>query len=288
MIEETAICLQTCLIDLNSYSRLQQQYLGFLKTAQLHFDKTAMPYESFKLNEYTSILPDDFIMPHPIRLGQRMEVFMANAIAEVYQITAKNLQIISDKKTVGEVDFLLEHKASKENVHLEMVYKFYFYRPEVKGNWIARLQGPNAKDHLQLKLNKLRSKQFPLLYKEETKPDLEALNLDVGQIKQHLLFKAQVFTPLEGNHSDYKSFKPAIAGNFFTIEQLLTLNYPHLRFYIPIKHDWVAQPDANARFVDFKLFRQKISAILKEQRSSLFWVYNNEERTICRHFASWW
>ena len=276
------------MIELNAHTRLQNQYIGFLNTPILQFDASDMPYEVFKLDKYSYDLPSHFIMPHPIRLGQRMEVFMAEALLQEYEILAKNVQIISNKRTLGELDFLLKDKRSEKIIHLEMVYKFYFYRPELKGNWIARLQGPNAKDHLQLKLNKLKSHQFPLLYQTETINYLEEFNLHKQPIKQQLLFKAQIFIPYNYQLQHCEPYKNPISGFYFEFEQLDLLNNKDLLFYIPIKNDWVAKPIETDTFFGFKTFKQKISAVLKEQRSSLFWILNTQDGKIYNHFASWW
>jgi len=71
--------------------------------------------------------------------------------ANDYTILAKNLQIIAEKKTLGELDFIVEAPAN-EFIHIEMVYKFYLYDPDRKGSWIEKLVGPNLKDHLSFKV----------------------------------------------------------------------------------------------------------------------------------------
>ena len=289
MTGEIATYRQISLINLNSHTSLQRQYLGFLETPQLHFAPLDFEYAHFELTGASRQLPEDFEMPHPIRLGQRMEVFMETALQQDFEILAKNLQIIDHKRTLGEFDFILKPKNSADVIHLEMVYKFYFLRPESGDYWIDMLQGPNGKDHLKLKLKKMRDQQFPLLYKTETQAYLNNLGITAQRMKQHLFFKAQVYIPagFEKERAD-EAFVNTIQGNYYTQEQLYLLNKSVNRFYIPFKNDWVSIPDSAAGFEDFDSFYKKISVALREQRSSLFWIFNSETVVFQRHFASWW
>ncbi|PHQ30233.1 DUF1853 family protein [Leeuwenhoekiella nanhaiensis] len=289
MIAEIAIYHQTYLIELNSHNSLQRQYKGFIETAQLSFAETELPYGLFRLNRFPEALPKDFKMPHPIRLGQRMEVFMEVALALEYEVLAKNLQIIHEKRTLGEFDFIIRSKDGGKPIHLEMVYKFYFLRPELGGNWIDQLQGPNGRDHLKLKLEKMQGHQFPLLHEPEAHPYLKELGLNPDELEQNLFFKAQIFVPVNYNDSlGHKPFTDAISGNYFSFQELDNLNRQEFCFYIPFKNDWVAQPESADMFEPFKTFYKKISATLNEQRSVLFWMYSAETQQFKRHFASWW
>gem|GEM_PF-150653 len=289
VIAEIAIYHQIYLIELNSHSSLQRQYTGFLKTPVLRFIKSDLPYGLFKLNNYPEALPEDFKMPHPIRLGQRMEVFMEVALNQEYQVLSKNLQIIHEKRTLGEFDFIIQSKEGGRPIHLEMVYKFYFLRPELGGDWIDQLQGPNARDHLRFKLEKMQTHQFPLLYQPETLPYLNELGLKRDELKQLLFFKAQIFVPVHHSLSSNQSgFTEAISGYYYRLQELKSLDRPELYFYIPFKNDWVAQPEEATLFEPFEVFYKKISVTLKEQRSVLFWMYSAETQEFKRHFASWW
>jgi hypothetical protein len=37
----------------------------------------------------------------------------------------ENIQVIEDKKTIGEIDFIIEDKNTKQVIHMELAYKFY-------------------------------------------------------------------------------------------------------------------------------------------------------------------
>lgn len=269
---------------------LQEQFTGFLKTGQLHLNEELLPYSSLSLEPINETLSQDFVMPENIRLGQRMEVFMEDALKKSsYDILAKNLQLIKDKTTLGELDFILKNKKSLAVVHLEMVYKFYLYRPEISGFWWDKLIGPNAKDQLTYKLDKLKQQQFPIALKSYSKLILEEVIGEFEELKQQLCFKAQIYIPINfTNAQETESFRECIAGTYYLIDELNLLDIESLRFYIPVKNDWVRMPDDNEVTLDYNDFYKKISAALKEQRSYMFWVKDYNSILVTRHFVTWW
>ncbi|MEZ7495683.1 DUF1853 family protein [Leeuwenhoekiella aequorea] len=269
---------------------LQEQFTGFLKTGQLHFNEALLPYSSFSLEPINETLSQDFVMPENIRLGQRMEIFMVNALKKSsYNILAKNLQLIKDKTTLGELDFILKEKESLAVVHLEMVYKFYLYRPEISGFWWDKLIGPNAKDQLTYKLDKLKQQQFPIALKSYSKLILEEVIGEFKEIQQQLCFKAQIYIPVNfTNTSETESFRKCIAGTYYLIDELNLLDIKYLRFYIPVKNDWVRMPIENEITLIYKDFYKKMSAALEEQRSYMFWVKDYNSTLVTRHFVTWW
>lgn len=269
---------------------LQEQFTGFLKTGQLHFNEALLPYSTFNLKPVNETLSQDSVMPENIRLGQRMEVFMEDALKHSsYNILAKNLQLIKDKTTLGELDFILKEKESLAIVHLEMVYKFYLYRPEISGFWWDKLIGPNAKDQLTYKLDKLKQQQFPIALKSYSKLILEEVIGEFKEIKQQLCFKAQIYLPVNfTNTPETESFRECIAGIYYLIDELNLLDIESLRFYIPVKNDWVRMPDENEITLYYKDFYKKMSAALEEQRSYMFWVKDYNSTLVSRHFVTWW
>ena len=75
--------------------------------------------------------------------------------------------------------------------------------------------GPNRKDSLIYKLDKLKDKQFPLLYKPETQSYLESLGLKISEIQQRLVFKAQLFLPLKFFEIDISPLNPNCVNGFY-------------------------------------------------------------------------
>ena len=111
-------------------------------------------------------------------LGKRVEHFFEAIIEQSsnYEKVLKNKQIIQNKYTFGELDFILFNKKINIYEHVEMQYKFYVYDDSIEEE-IHRYVGPNRNDTMYLKLEKLKNKQLPLLFKEETKDYLKNTSL---------------------------------------------------------------------------------------------------------------
>ncbi len=154
---------------------------------------------------------ENVCVPHNVdvrsdrRLGHRAEDLLAVWLHchPRYDIVVHGLQVISEKRTLGELDFILFDKHEQCLVHLELVCKFYVYIPELHNhNSIDAWWGPKFQDNLSLKLHKLRSKQFPLLYSPEAQEiffdRLQEKNIDSDTpCIQKLCFKAFLFVPAE-------------------------------------------------------------------------------------------
>jgi hypothetical protein len=63
----------------------------------------------------------------------------------------ENIQVIEDKKTIGEIDFIIEDKNTKQVIHMELAYKFYLFDPSISSEPINNWIGPNRDDSLQEK-----------------------------------------------------------------------------------------------------------------------------------------
>ncbi|WP_087021690.1 DUF1853 family protein [Thaumasiovibrio subtropicus] len=89
------------------------------------------------------------------RLGFYYQWLIQRAIAEStqHQLVAEELQLISDKRTLGAIDFLINHQDALE--HWEIAVKFYFH---IDGQWL----GPNATDSLDKKVSRMANHQLTL------------------------------------------------------------------------------------------------------------------------------
>jgi hypothetical protein len=77
-----------------------------------------------------------------------------------YKVLYENIQVIEDKKTIGEIDFIIEDKNTKQVIHMELAYKFYLFDPSISSEPINNWIGPNRNDSLQEKLEKLKQSNF--------------------------------------------------------------------------------------------------------------------------------
>ena len=173
---------------------IQLQYQGYLNTPLLWENHSVLGLNQLELpkqkeHQLTESLSE------PMLLGKRVERFV---IAELQQhqnisIQLENAQINQQKITIGEIDCILMQ--DEIPIHLEIIYKFYLYDATIGTSEIGHWIGPNRNDTLAKKLHKLRDKQLPLLFNENTKPVLKTLGLNSAKIQQRVLFKAQLFKP---------------------------------------------------------------------------------------------
>lgn len=144
-------------------------------------------------------------------------------------LTAKNLQIHTQGRTLGELDFLFQRKQD-EYAHLEMAVKYYLHTTQDQpGNTIEQNQhsalppvfsgsenfvGPNRNDRLNLKLNRMISHQLPIIHSDEATSALTKAGVSPAvRITSHLLLIGKMFfnpfdtqSPLSPPTTDYRSY----------------------------------------------------------------------------------
>src|SRR5690606_14715855 len=145
-------------------------------------------------------------------------------------ILCENLQVQQEKHTLGEMDALL--LMNNQSIHLEIIYKFYVYDDSVGNTELEHWIGPNRKDSLVQKLDKLENKQLPLLYQSATLKSLEEYDLNMDQIKQQVLFKAQLFVPFNKSIPDFQFINPEAVYGFY-IKKAELPEFKTCKFYLP-------------------------------------------------------
>ena len=264
-------------------SNQQLQFQGFLKTPELWSDTSIFGLEQLKLAPTNHQLNHEF---PAMRLGMLAEEFLLHQIAQdpSNKIIAKNLQIIEDKITLGELDALL--KLNNQLIHLEIVYKFYLYDPKISQNELECWIGPNRRDSLVEKLNKLRSNQLPLLYHPKTNEELVSLGYQADDFQQKVNFKAQLFIPYDSAEKSYTDVNSnCIEGVYMYRDQLNKLN--DLSFHIPSKLDWLTIPHQNVDWVNFDEFEAEIDELLANKMSPMCWSKADSGK-LKKFFVVWW
>lgn len=155
-------------------------------------------------------------------------------------------------------------------MHLEIVFKFYLYDPDLSPE-INRWVGPNRKDSLILKLNKLKERQLPLLHLPETAQILNQMELKAGSFEQAVNFKAQLFVPWKDSGKTYPLVNPECIIGFYLKEEELNHFADH-EFYIPTKLDWVVEPHEAVTWMKFHQFKKEVKVILEQYRSPMCWM----------------
>jgi len=264
---------------------IQLQYEGFLNTPLLWkndviFGLSQFEFEKEKTTQFNSLSAPE------IRLGKRVEQFSFYTFQQDQSISilAENVQIQNGKTTIGEIDcFVLKNK---KPFHIEIIYKFYLYDQSVGNTEIENWIGPNRRDSLFQKLNKLKNKQLPLLYNKFTKPYLNSLNLNLEEIEQQVYFKAQLFVPLKGLNDPFDEINNECIKGFYIYTSELS-RFKDCKFYIPTKINWLQEIQTQINWLTFVDFEQKIELFHAHKSAPLCWI-KNPNGTFQKFFVVWW
>ncbi len=242
--------------------------ISSIKTAtSLQYSITG--FKSFNLSELNLNSDIDFQLSDKLSLGHLVETIVSKLIklSKNYIVLHENIQVIEDKKTIGEIDFIIKETSTNKVIHLELAYKFYLYDPNISNNIINNWIDPNRYDSLKNKLEKLKSKQFPLLRHNITKSQLS--NIQIEKVSQKLCLLASLFIPLNNKTEFSAPFKKAVRGYYLNFETLNSRNHSEKSYYIPTKKEWGINPNQNDCWHIFDDIRNTIKTSLNMQQSLL-------------------
>lgn len=268
---------------------IRQQLTGFLETPQIWTGVPSFPYSSYFIDKRkVNHFPGSIHLPGTMVLGKRMEEFFKYFITYFTKdkVLAHSTQIIDQKKTLGELDFLIENQQNGHISHVELIYKFYLYDPDLSSE-TDRWTGPNHRDSLIRKKEHLLNKQFPLLYRTETQKTLNNMGVSAEWMDQKICFKANFFIPwsFSKEHPDLGGYP--IQGHWIRWEEFVGEYFEGAKFYSPRKPDWPILPWQNEHWVSYEAILQKIRPMIKNDRSPLIWMRTSENE-FKRFFIVWW
>ncbi len=274
-------------------NRIEKQFEGFLKTPPL-WENSFQELFQFELPEFHTPLQQSLDKDLPslatnFVMGKRVERFFEWIIQKNpnYKLLAGNMQISRDKITLGELDFLLKDIINQKALHVEMVYKFYVYDPSFSSE-MRRWIGPNRRDSLLQKTEKLKEKQFPLLFKPETENLLNSLGLNASEILQQTCFKANLFIPkqLQDNHFPYINNK-CIAGAWLYFKDFISAEYRGFEYFAPKKQDWPILPEHGETWFNHSEIIEQIEIHFQKKKAPLIWIKKPGNK-FERLFVVWW
>lgn len=225
-------------------------------------------------------------LPTNLRLGHFVERIVSMLIrnSSNFTILAENLQLIDRKRTIGELDFVIQDRLTLEVIHMELAYKFYLFDPSISnqeiGNWI----GPNRNDSLVDKLQKLKEKQFPLL--NHSTFGEEFPKLDVAHVSQQLCFAVCLFVPYKFKGELSPVYEKGIKGFYLDLPEFLNLNHPEKLYYIPQKKEWGIDPQYNENWQSFEEIKDMLESSLTEKQAPLIWQKDSVGTEA--FFVVWW
>ena len=266
-------------------SNIQLRYQGYLNTPKLWKDDLIGGLQQFEFESKTNSHFNKSSIDE-IRLGKLIEHFVLHELIEneFIDVVASNIQVIDDKVTIGEIDALIKHL--NDFIHLEIVYKFYLYDPLIKTSEIDKWIGPNRNDWLSKKIEKLKTKQFPILKHPKAKSILNQLGLSFNIFQQKVLFKAQLFVPFNMLNNKFELINnQCIKGFYLSFEEVQKLKTT--LFYMPSKLDWLLEPQLNVNWLTYSEFISVLETELKQKRSPLCWIKNSKNE-LKKIFVVFW
>ncbi len=262
--------------------------LGFYRTPSLWMN-TQFGISQFRFPELDFTIFKALPIPERLRIGHKMEHVFAQLIqfSGDWDVVAKNLLVDTNKERIGELDFLIRHKPTAAVYHVELAYKFYIINPRITEP-MHRLMGPNKRDMFYTKLDKLKGKQFPLLFNEELNPKLESLNLNLNEIRQEACFKAQLFKPYGANATNIRPLnKNCIQGSWIRFEDFNTQEFKNFEYYIPYKQEWILIPSTKRTYVSHYETLLDINLRMLKENAPMLWL-KRPSGEIEKLFVVWW
>lgn len=273
--------------NLSIHPASEEEWNGFLQMPDLSHLGVYEGMKTFRCEAFcnTPFSSLEFSTGHfPVRFGKRMELYFEAWLKTKthLEIVAMSTQIMDSGKTLGELDYLLLDHAREQIVHLELAVKFYLLNPAHPKQWI----GPNRKDALPDKINKLSTRQFPLWHHSATRQSLKEIALPNWPLSQQLCFKAMLFTPIDGDYPISPDINPkAIAGKWLTPVQLR--DYRECGFYVPPKYQWANAPETCPHWMPYDEANALIDELLQKHQSPMVW-YRMPDGQTGRIFVVWW
>jgi len=226
------------------------------------------------------------ILPIDRRLGHLVEHVVSEAIeaSSNFEIIAENIQLVEDKQTIGELDFIVRDLHNLDVIHLELAYKFYLYDPSISGKEMENWIGPNRNDSLVEKLKKLNERQFPLLYHEMMTAKFPALQIE--KVQQKLCLIPNLYIPLRMELKLRGEYHHFIKGHYYTFDEFKSNSNEENEYCIPPKRAWGMIPSDNEEWISRKEFLYQLKPIIDKGRSPLCWQKAGNE---CSEFfvVSW-
>ncbi len=249
-------------------------------------DSSITGFNTFELAELKLKNTPTFKLPNNLRLGHLVERIVSELIkaSSNYSLLHESLQIKKDKKTIGELDFLIVNQETNQLTHLELAYKFYLYDPSISDEHLTNWIGPNRRDSLQQKLKKLNNHQFPLLHHPATSNILN--NLDISNLNQALCLMASLYVPQNLDKELIQKYTPYIKGFYLTVDLFQKQDHSGTKYYIPPKSKWGIEPSDHKVWNEYSEIQEKINTISKEKRSLLCWQKQGDLYT--QFFIVWW
>ncbi|MEQ9187142.1 MAG: DUF1853 family protein [Cryomorphaceae bacterium] len=261
--------------------------LGLFQAESMLADSSIPNVEMFGFSIDPTFPPFEDALPEKAVIGKRAELFVKHYLThqERYELIADGTQAIVDGQTLGEFDFFLKDNERGVSIHLEMACKWYLLDPETDDppSWI----GPNKRDTLSKKIEKLGAQQFPLLHEAKALPTLERIGVDPSSTIQCLAFPGFAFVPTAYDGPLDPIRKECLTGAWCRLDEFKSLQNEGARYYLPNRYEWLIDPMYNREWDILDSIVKRLEVSLSKKRSTLVWTLLPDGRTE-RTFVVWW
>jgi hypothetical protein len=289
--------------------QINNTFTHFLNIPELDVSSEGFPYNTFSCSsaaiigffrrrsaealgdtrtEMATPIDTEIEIPTNLILGKQAEYLFEHYLktSQSIELLAANVQIQGTSRTLGELDYIVNDHIASKTIHVELACKFYLHDPNLSLDFEATWIGPNLKDTLQDKLNKLQEKQFPLLFKTEAESLLSSLQLSAAAIEQRLCLKASLFVPMGfGLETLPQAYQKCIAGRWMSHKAFENKERKGQFAVIP-KKKWLSSPEIIEHWNDFKNTQIAVVEEISAKKSPL--VYQNINGIISKFFVVWW
>ncbi len=164
------------------------------------------------------------------------------------ELIAHNLPIRDKGKTLGELDVLYFCHHRQRAIHLELAVKYFMAteQPAIEDEALSSWLGPNSRDRLDIKWQRMLSHQLALVNRPAAQSILN--ELAISELEQEVAIKGWLF-----HHCKVAALSENInplheRGLWYTRSQFLIEQNPENWLYL-VKPDWLADEE-NAVAID--------------------------------------
>ncbi|NQZ43498.1 MAG: DUF1853 family protein [Flavobacteriaceae bacterium] len=260
---------------------------GFYETPPL-WTNSQFGLEQFDFPEIQFEQQDGFVPKEGLRLGHQMEGVFEWLLEKSgrYGVLASNLLVEEGKLRIGELDFIVKEQATEAVFHVELAFKFYLIDSSISEP-IYRLVGPNKKDMFFTKLEKLKSKQFPLRSHPSLTDLWSRLDVALEDVVSRCCFKAQLFEPYSGPVSIRPLNTSCILGQWITFEDFESNSFRSAKYYIPYKSEWPLRPHPAVVWMTHFEALMEVNIRMVKKQSPLLWV-KDSDGALSKLLVVWW
>ena len=206
--------------------------------------------------------------PKNKRLGFYAEAllsFFFQTFSEV-ELLLQNYQVIDNKRTLGELDFIFKWK--NRVIHIECAVKYYLCDHSKDVNDLHSWIGPACKDDLGRKIEKVKEQQLPMINTSKLSGELSSF-----EIESFLFLKGKLFVHQE---TSSEWINTDLLGYYYRLDEINVSD----DFYFPPKPYWMSNmleesPSNESVLSKVDILRKRAELAMKPGSKPFFIVPNN-------------